>query len=70
MAIQDVLHRRTHSLLLITKLLAQKDNISPFTLILDSLEQSVTPLFNEYIRQAKVMNPGCFNSAQIYVFLA
>ncbi|KAI9698005.1 MAG: hypothetical protein M1836_004358 [Candelina mexicana] len=37
-------HRRTHNLLLISKLLNLRENASPFTLILDSLEQSGKPL--------------------------
>ncbi|KAI9711271.1 MAG: hypothetical protein M1820_002258 [Bogoriella megaspora] len=46
--------RRTHNLLLIAKLLSQRDNSSLFTLILDSLEQSAAPLVQEYITRAKV----------------
>ncbi len=47
-------HRRTHNLLLINKLLSQRDASSPFTLVLDSLEQSARPLISEYMRRAKV----------------
>lgn len=47
-------HRRTHNLLLISKLLSLRDTASPLTLLLDSLEQPATPLFQEYIRRAKV----------------
>ncbi len=54
---QNLQHRRTHNLLLISKLLNLRDNASPFTLILDSLEQSGKPLIHEYIRRAKVFLP-------------
>lgn len=47
-------HRRAHNLLLINKLLDQRDATSPFTLLLDSVEQSGRPLVREYIRRAKV----------------
>ena len=47
-------HRRTHNLLLIQRLLSLREGTSPFTLILDSLEQSGRPLISEYIRRAKV----------------
>lgn len=47
-------HRRTHNLLLISKLLNQKESASPFTLIVDCLEQSGKPLLREYIRRASV----------------
>ena len=50
----NLLHRRTHNLLLISKLLSQRDSASPFTLVLDSLEQSAKCLLQEYIRRAKV----------------
>jgi hypothetical protein len=47
-------YRRTHNLLLISKLLSQRDSASPFTLVLDSLEQSAKCLLREYIKRAKV----------------
>jgi elongator complex protein 5 len=47
-------HRRTHNLLLINKLLNQRDAGSPFTLVLDNLEQSAKPLVAEYAYRAKV----------------
>jgi elongator complex protein 5 len=47
-------HRRTHNLLLISKLLNQRDHASPFTLIFDSLEQPARPLLREYLRRAKL----------------
>jgi len=46
--------RRTQSRLLVSKLLDSRDSASPFTLIIDSLEQSARPLWQEYIRRAKV----------------
>ncbi|TGZ82866.1 hypothetical protein EX30DRAFT_339134 [Ascodesmis nigricans] len=50
-------HRRTHNLLLISRLLSLRDAASPFTLILDSLAQSARPLVREYIQRAtKVQN--------------
>ncbi|OKL63489.1 hypothetical protein UA08_01415 [Talaromyces atroroseus] len=47
-------HRRTHNLLLISKLLSLRDTASPLTLVLDSLEQPANPLFREYIRRAQI----------------
>ena len=47
-------HRRTHNLLLVSKLLHLRDNASPFTLVLDSLEQSGKALVREFIKRAKV----------------
>ncbi|KXX81331.1 Elongator complex protein 5 [Madurella mycetomatis] len=46
-------HQRTHSLLLFQKLLSLRDNASPLTLILDSLEQSAGPLVREFMNSAK-----------------
>ncbi|KAI9742069.1 MAG: hypothetical protein M1834_000459 [Cirrosporium novae-zelandiae] len=43
--------RRTHNLLLFSNLLDLRDNSSPFTLILDSLEQSGKPLVGEFFRK-------------------
>jgi len=54
MAPSQLQHRRTHNLLLINKLLGQRDAGSPCTLVLDSLEQSARPLIKEYLRRAKV----------------
>ena len=39
--------------LLVSKLLDSRDNASPFTLIIDSLEQSARPLWQCYMRRAK-----------------
>ncbi|PGH00678.1 elongator complex protein 5 [Blastomyces parvus] len=47
-------HRRTHNLLLISKLLSLRNSASPLTLLQDSLEQPATPLIREYIRRAKL----------------
>lgn len=57
-------HRRTHNLLLISRLLGLRDNVSPFTLLLDSLSQSAKPLISEHVRRASVcydcvISPGC-----------
>ncbi|KAK6521497.1 hypothetical protein TWF506_001709 [Arthrobotrys conoides] len=52
---KTVQYRRTHNLLLGTRLLSQRGAPSPFTLILDSLEQSSTPLVEEYISRAKLL---------------
>ncbi|CAD0112980.1 unnamed protein product, partial [Aureobasidium uvarum] len=52
MAPTTLQHRRTHNLLLISKLLSQRENVSPFTLIVDNLEQSGKPVLREYIRRA------------------
>jgi hypothetical protein len=54
MAPTTIQHRRTHNLLLISKLLSQRENVSPFTLIVDNLEQSGKPVLREYIRRATV----------------
>lgn len=58
-------HRRVHNLLLIQKLLASRDASSPFTLVLDSVEQSAGPLVRHYIHHAKV----CLMSSIIYLFV-
>ena len=50
----DLSHRRTHNLLLISKLLNQRDHASPLTLILDTLEQPAKPLLKEYLRRSKI----------------
>jgi len=55
MAPVNLSHRRTHNLLLISKLLNLRDTASPLTLLQDSLEQPATPLIKEYIRRAKVI---------------
>lgn len=52
MAPLSLQHRRTHNLLLISKLLNQRDAASPFTLVLDNLEQTGKPVVAEYLRRA------------------
>ena len=47
-------HKRSHSLLLLQKLLNLRDSASPLTLVLDTLEQSATPLVDEFVTRAKV----------------
>ena len=47
-------HRRLHNLLLFRKLLSSQDASSPFTLVLDSVEQSARPLVRHFIHGAKV----------------
>ncbi|EFQ97261.1 hypothetical protein MGYG_00302 [Nannizzia gypsea CBS 118893] len=54
MAPNDVSHRRTHNLLLISKLLNLREGAAPLTLVQDSLEQSAAPLLKEYIRRTKL----------------
>lgn len=49
-------HKRSHSLLLLQKLLNLRDNASPLTLVLDTLEQGSTPVLQEFTTRAKV---GC-----------
>ncbi|KAK3326255.1 Elongator complex protein 5 [Apodospora peruviana] len=48
-------HKRSHSLLLLQKLLNLRDSASPLTIILDSLEQSAGPLVHEFIHRAKIV---------------
>ncbi|KAI0007375.1 histone acetylation protein 2 [Xylariaceae sp. FL0662B] len=47
-------HARSHALLLLQKLLNLRDSASPFTLVLDTLEQSAKPLIREFLSRAKV----------------
>ncbi|KIW16697.1 hypothetical protein PV08_03885 [Exophiala spinifera] len=47
-------HRRTHNLLLLSKLLNQRDHASPLTLVLDTLEQPASPLVREYLRRSRL----------------
>lgn len=47
-------HTRSHSLLLLQKLLNLRDAASPLTLVLDSLEQTARPLVSELVTRAKV----------------
>ncbi|KAK2602384.1 hypothetical protein N8I77_008919 [Diaporthe amygdali] len=47
-------HKRSHSLLLLQKLLNLRDNASPLTLVLDTLEQGAAPLLQEFTSRAKI----------------
>ncbi len=49
------IHTRSHSLLLLQKLLNLRDGASPLTLLLDNLEQPATPVVSEFISRAKVL---------------
>ncbi|KAI5806615.1 Elongator complex protein 5 [Peziza echinospora] len=51
---QPLSHRRTHHLLLLSRLLNSRDNASPFTLLLDTISQSSKPLVREFVRRAKL----------------
>jgi elongator complex protein 5 len=54
MAPSVIAQRRTHNLLLFQKLLNLRDGASPFTLLLDTLEQSAQPVVQEFMVRAKV----------------
>ncbi|KAK4203716.1 Elongator complex protein 5 [Triangularia verruculosa] len=54
MAPSAAAHHRSHSLLLLQKLLNLRDKASPLTLILDTLEQSAQPVLNEFMTRAKI----------------
>ncbi|KAJ5033378.1 uncharacterized protein L3040_008496 [Drepanopeziza brunnea f. sp. 'multigermtubi'] len=54
MAPSPLQQRRTHNTLLFQKLLNLRDNASPFTLVLDNLEQSGGPVVREFARRAKI----------------
>ena len=69
MAPSHLQHRRTYNLLLISKLLNQRDAASPFTLVLDSLEQSAGPLVREYLKRANVRILLGFTSPAQKVFV-
>ncbi|PSS00848.1 Elongator complex protein 5 [Coniella lustricola] len=47
-------HRRSHSLLLLQKLLNLRDSASPLTLVLDTLEQTASPIVQEFMLRAKI----------------
>ncbi|KAK4230355.1 Elongator complex protein 5 [Podospora fimiseda] len=47
-------HHRSHSLLLLQKLLNLRDTASPLTFILDTLEQPAKPLLQEFTTRAKI----------------
>ncbi|KAF3490637.1 uncharacterized protein GIQ15_00154 [Arthroderma uncinatum] len=54
MSSNNVSHRRTHNLLLISKLLNLREGAAPLTLVQDSLEQPAAPLLKEYIRRTRL----------------
>ncbi|KAJ4148330.1 hypothetical protein LMH87_002806 [Akanthomyces muscarius] len=54
MAPVNAVHTRSHSLLLLQKLLNLRDGASPLTLLLDNLEQPATPVVSEFITRAKL----------------
>ncbi|KAK4915197.1 hypothetical protein LTR66_017102 [Elasticomyces elasticus] len=54
MAHTNLSHRRTHNVLLISRLLNHREGASPLTLVLDTLEQPAKPLLREYIRRANL----------------
>ncbi|KAG5915882.1 hypothetical protein E4U61_004166 [Claviceps capensis] len=54
MAPENPIHSRSHSLLLLQKLLNLRDAASPLTLILDSLEQPAQPVLEEFVTRAKI----------------
>ncbi|PMD43168.1 hypothetical protein L207DRAFT_631313 [Hyaloscypha variabilis F] len=54
MAPSPLQQRRTHNTLLFQKLLNLRDGASPFTLVLDTLEQSGGPVVREFARRAKI----------------
>lgn len=47
-------HARSHSLLLLQRILNLRDAASPLTLVLDTLEQTARPLLRELYTRAKV----------------
>ncbi|KAH7165820.1 Elongator complex protein 5 [Dactylonectria macrodidyma] len=47
-------HTRSHSILLLQKLLNLRDGASPLTLVIDSLEQPAQPVLSEFVSRAKV----------------
>lgn len=54
MAPSALVQRRTHNLLLFQKLLNLRDGASPFTLLLDTVDQSAKPVVEEFMTRAKV----------------
>ncbi|KAG6261389.1 hypothetical protein E4U49_003968 [Claviceps purpurea] len=54
MAPENPIHSRSHSLLLLQKLLNLRDAASPLTLIIDSLEQPAQPVLEEFVTRAKI----------------
>ncbi|KAF4984236.1 hypothetical protein FZEAL_524 [Fusarium zealandicum] len=54
MAPTSNIHARSHSLLLLQKLLNLRDGASPLTLVIDNLEQSARPILGEFVSRAKI----------------
>lgn len=54
MAPSALVQRRTHNLLLFQKLLNLRDGASPFTLLLDTVEQSSKPVVREFMTRGKL----------------
>lgn len=55
MAPTSNVHARSHSLLLLQKLLNLRDGASPLTLVIDNLEQPARPVLSEFVSRAKVL---------------
>lgn len=69
MAPSPLQHRRTHNTLLFQKLLNLKDGASPFTLLLDSLEQGGKSVVREFVKRGKVRSTLFFLIARDQIFL-
>ncbi|CAM1508075.1 Fc.00g049230.m01.CDS01 [Cosmosporella sp. VM-42] len=54
MAPLSAAHTRSHSLLLLQKLLNLRDGASPLTLVIDTLEQPAQPILAEFITRSKI----------------
>ncbi|KAG8422991.1 hypothetical protein J3459_009910 [Metarhizium acridum] len=54
MAAESSVHNRSHSLLLLQKLLNLRDSASPLTLVHDGLEQPAQPVLDEFTTRAKI----------------
>lgn len=56
---------RNHKRRLLQNVINQKDNASPLTLIVDSLEQSAQPLVQEFMRAAKVVSQDSYSASSV-----
>ncbi|KAK7432479.1 hypothetical protein QQZ08_001044 [Neonectria magnoliae] len=54
MAPTSTAHTRSHSILLLQKLLNLRDGASPLTLVIDSLEQPAQPVLGDFVSRAKI----------------
>lgn len=70
MAPSQLQQRRTHNTLLFQKLLNLRDGASPFTLVLDTLEQSGAPVVREFVRRAKVWDLLCTSDVVLICYLS